>query len=58
MDARSGGDFQGSLEKGFAPLRSVVVHSDRFSLDRTDHRIDILMIGTASAPRRVTGFSA
>jgi hypothetical protein len=58
IDARSGGGFRGSLQKGFVPLRSRVVHSDRFSLDRTDRRIDILMIGTASAPRRVTGFSA
>jgi hypothetical protein len=45
-------------KKGFAPLRSLVVHSDRFGLDRTDRRIDILMMGTASALRRVTGFTA
>jgi len=50
--------FGVSLQKGFAPLRSLVVHSDRFSLDRTDRHFDILMMGTASAPRRVTGFSA
>jgi hypothetical protein len=39
-------------------LRSLVVHSGRFSLDRTPPRIDILMMGTTSAPRRVTGFPA
>jgi hypothetical protein len=58
IDARSGGGLQGSLQKGFAPLRSLVVHSHRFSLDRTDRRIDILMMGRTAAPRRVTGFPA
>jgi hypothetical protein len=45
-------------KKGFAPLWSPVVHLDRFSLDPTDRRIDISMIGTTSAPRRLTGFPA
>jgi hypothetical protein len=50
--------FRLRCKKGFAPLRSLVVHSDHFGLDRTDRRIDILMMGTASALRRVTGFTA
>jgi len=58
IDARSAAAFRVGSKKGFARLRSLVVHSDRFSLDRTDSRIDILMMATASALRRVTGFPA
>ena len=58
IDAQSGGRLAGRFKKGFAPLRSLVAHWHHFSLDRTDWRIDILAMGTASALRRVTGFPA
>jgi hypothetical protein len=58
FDARSGGGLAVRFKKGFAPLRSLVAHWHHFSLDRTDWRIDILMMGTASALARVTGFPA
>jgi len=45
-DARVRFKKASSLQKGLVPLRSPVAHWHRFSLDRTDWRIDILMMGT------------
>jgi hypothetical protein len=55
-DRAAGSRF--ASKQGFIPLRSLVAHWHHFSLDRTDWRIDSLMMGTASALRRVTGFPA